>query len=57
MAEQAGLGVLDAQRLAQQRVGEQVDLPDREVVGGSPVGVEQSQLRGRQGGRQPLLIT
>ncbi len=44
MAEQARLGVLDPQRLAQQRVLQQVDLAHRQVVGGAPVGVEQLQL-------------
>ena len=33
-----------AQRLAEQRVVEQVDLPDREVVGGAPIRVERAQF-------------
>ena len=37
--EQPRLDVLDLQRLAQQRIVEQVDLSDRQVVGGAPVGV------------------
>ena len=37
--EQPGLHVLDAERLAEERVVEQVDLTDREVVRGAPVGV------------------
>jgi len=32
MAQQPRLDVLERQRLAQQRVVEQVDLPDREVL-------------------------
>ena len=41
--EQPRLDVLEPQRLAQQRVVEQVDLPDGQVVGRAPPGVEQSQ--------------
>ncbi len=44
VAQQPGLDVLRAQRLVQQRVGHQVDLTGREVVGGPPVGVERPQL-------------
>ncbi len=44
VAEQARLHVLGPERLAQERVVEQVDLTDREVVGGAPVGVQQLQL-------------
>ncbi len=51
VAEQAGLYVLGAQGLAQQRVGEQVDLPDREVVGRAPPGVEPGKVVGSQGFR------
>ena len=40
VAEQPRLDVLGPQRLAQQRVVEQVDLADRQVVGGPPVGVD-----------------
>jgi hypothetical protein len=50
MAQQARLDVLQPQRLAQQRVREQVDLPDREVVRGAPVGVQAGQLAGLQSG-------
>ena len=39
VAEQARLDVATQQRFAQQRVLEQIDLADREVVGGAPVGV------------------
>ena len=44
VAEQAGLHVLRSERLAQERVVEQIDLPDREVVRSPPVRVEQPQL-------------
>ena len=44
MPEQARLHVLGAQRLAEQRVVEQVDLPDREVVRRAPVGVDEPEL-------------
>ena len=42
--EQPRLDVLGGQRLSQQRVVEQVDLPDGEVVRGSPVGVQLGEL-------------
>ena len=38
--EQPRLDVLGPQRFAQQRVVEQIDLADREVVRGAPVGVD-----------------
>src|SRR5664280_1443760 len=44
MAEPACLDVLELQWLAQQRVGLQVDLPYREVVGRAPVRVEPVHL-------------
>ena len=44
VAEQARLHVLRLQRLPQQRVVEQVDLSDGEVVGGAPVGIDQAEL-------------
>ena len=51
VAEQPRLDVLERQRLAQQRVVEQVDLADREVVGGAPPGVDAPQLVvGERGG-------
>jgi hypothetical protein len=43
--EQARLHVLARERLAQQRVVEQVDLPDGEVVRGAPERVELAELR------------
>ena len=39
MAEQARLDVLDLQRLAQQRIGQQIDLADRQIIRGAPPGV------------------
>ena len=44
VAEQPRLDVLVAQRLAHQRVVEQIDLPHGEVVGGTPVGVDQVKV-------------
>jgi hypothetical protein len=44
VAEQPRLHVVGPERLAQQRVREQVDLPHGEVVGGAPPRVEQPQL-------------
>jgi hypothetical protein len=51
MAQQAGLDVLGRQRLGQQRVVQQVDLADREVVRCSPIRVDQGELvgEGRRG--------
>ena len=45
--------MLGCQRFAQQRIVQQVDLPDGQIVGGSPPGVDQFQLftRQRPGGR------
>ena len=48
VAEQPRLDVLPLERLLQQRVVEQVDLPDRQVVGGPPVGVELAELVRRE---------
>lgn len=42
--EQSRLDVVGGQRLAQQRIVQQVDLPDGEVVRGAPVGVQPAQL-------------
>ena len=49
VAEQARLDVLGLQRLPQERVVEQVDLADGQVVGGPPVGIDEGQVGGRQG--------
>ncbi len=49
--EQAGLHVFGAQRLGEQRVRHEVDLPDREVVGCAPPGVEPPQPVGAQRSR------
>ena len=47
--EQARLDVLGRERLAQQRVVEQVDLADRQVVRGPPPLIDQGELVGREG--------
>src|SRR5262249_28250447 len=47
--EQAHLHVFGLQRLAEQRVVEQGDLADRDVVRGPPVGVERLDLLRRRG--------
>ena len=44
VAEQPRLHVLGLQRRAQQRVVEQVDLPNGEIVRSTPVGVEELEL-------------
>ena len=43
-----GLTCSSVERLAQQRVVEQVDLPDREVVGRAPVGVDTAKMVRRE---------
>ncbi|MGZ6144158.1 MAG: hypothetical protein ACXWLM_12525, partial [Myxococcales bacterium] len=54
MAEQARLDVLRPQRLAQERILLQVDLPDRQVVRGPSPAVDEPQLLARHG---PILTT
>ena len=49
VAKEPGLDVLGAQGLAEQRVVEKVDLPDREIVRGAPPRVESLELRSVQG--------
>src|SRR5579862_896860 len=44
MPKQPGLHVLGPQRLSQERVVEEVDLPNGEVVGCAPPGVDRLQL-------------
>jgi hypothetical protein len=49
--------VVRSERFGEKRVVEEVDLADREVIGGSPVGVDQAELiagerRARHGGRR-----
>jgi hypothetical protein len=46
MAEEARLDVVGLERLTQQRIVEQVDLTDREVVRGTPVGIQQIEVAG-----------
>src|SRR6185369_1282039 len=48
VSEEPWLHMLRAQRLAQKRVVEKVDLTDREVIRGSPVRVDATQLLARQ---------
>ena len=48
VAEQPRLDVLGSERLAEQRVVEQEDLPDGEVVRRAPVRVEEPKLLARQ---------
>ncbi len=50
VAEQPGLDVRGLQGLAQQRVGHEVDLADREIVGGAPVRVQGAQFLVGEGG-------
>ena len=45
VAEQARLDVLGLQRLAEQRIVEQIDLADGEIVGRAPVAVYEFELR------------
>ena len=49
MAEKAWLDMRHLERRAQQRIGHQIDLPDRQVVGGAPPGVRQAERLGREG--------
>ena len=39
MAQQAGLDVFELERLFEQRIVLQINLPDREIIGRAPVGV------------------
>ncbi|MGY3080095.1 hypothetical protein ACVWZZ_006503 [Bradyrhizobium sp. LM6.10] len=48
MAEQTRLDVLGPQGLAQQRVVEQVDLPDGEIVRSAPVAIEEAEVAARR---------
>ncbi|MGY4458208.1 hypothetical protein ACVWYI_002168 [Bradyrhizobium sp. LB13.1] len=48
MAEQTRLDVLGPQGLAQQRVVEQVDLPDGEIVRSAPVAIKEAEVAARR---------
>ena len=48
VAQKPRFDVLEPQRLFQKRIVEQIDLADREIVGGPPVGVHFSQQVGRK---------
>src|SRR5215475_5882714 len=39
--EQAGLDVFGLERLFEQRIGEQIDLPNGEIIGGTPITIEK----------------
>jgi hypothetical protein len=52
MAQQPGLDVLRRERLAQQWIGLQVDLPDRQVVVRPPPGVQLLDLLGGRMGER-----
>jgi hypothetical protein len=47
--EQAGLDVFGQERFTQQRIVQQIDLSDRQVVGRPPVPIDQSQILGGVG--------
>src|SRR6478735_3632354 len=46
MPEEARLHVLALERLAQQRVGEKVDLAHRKVIGGAPIRIDPAEEGG-----------
>ena len=48
VAKQSRLDVLALQRLAQQRVIEQIDLPDGKIVGSAPKGIHLPQFVRRE---------
>jgi hypothetical protein len=48
MPQEARLDVLEFKRFFQQRIVEQVDLPDRQVVCGAPPGVDATRFFGRE---------
>src|SRR5689334_4620950 len=54
MPEQARLDVILGERLLQQRIVVEIDLPDRQIVGGGPVGVNEGKLPVRKGLGQRL---
>ena len=46
VSQQPRLDMLELERLAQQRIGVQINLSDRKVIGGAPVGVDLAHLFG-----------
>ena len=50
VAEQSRLDMLIGQRFGQHRIGKQIDLTDRQIVGGSPPPVERRQVNSGGGG-------
>jgi len=39
MPQEAGLDVLSLQWLVQQRIVVEIDLPDRQIIGSTPIGI------------------
>jgi hypothetical protein len=46
MPKQARLDVLQLQRLVQQRIREEINLSDRKIIRGTPVGMDSAQFFG-----------
>ena len=44
VAQQSRLDVLELERLAQQRILVEIDLADRKVIGGAPVGIDLAEF-------------
>src|SRR5476651_2037246 len=51
VAKQPRLDVFEFKRLPQQRIAQQVDLADRQIISGPPPSIDQTELGGRQIGR------
>src|SRR5271169_2126893 len=49
MSQQTRLDVLDLQRLAEQRIGVEINLAYGKIVGGAPIGVDLAQFFGGEG--------
>ena len=56
VAQQAGFDVLQAERFGQQRIVVEVNLPDRQIIGGPPVRVEFAQFVFRERFHRFLLV-
>src|ERR1700737_5500552 len=56
MCEQTRLEICAFERPLEKRIVEQVDLSDRQIVGGSPPSVHQTKVfvRGRRAGKGPI---
>ena len=57
MPEQTRFDMFELERGFEQRIVLQIDLPDREVIRGAPIGVHLFQQIGRQRGRHQGLFT